>query len=178
MKREDWFLINWACQDCEIARVLNVSREAVRLQRERCGKPQSPEARQRKASLSQQFRDFVTANSEALSGKRIAEIVNASGLQLSRQTAQTLLQSLGVVYSLAREHLHVLPWESMNWRLSNSTLRACWHQPDAFNPQAISQNRCNNNHRPATSPETIEDVHAELAKAAEFWSKKPCFMPL
>lgn len=178
--------VDWTLQDTEIARVLDVSREAVRQQRRKRNAPDSPRKGKNKGKFklnpeTQAMLDLVPK----IAGKKLSEIYNLLPPDLKKFFDSKKPNALMGLYQFLYSHkIEFKPnrpftWvgliDSINWDLPNVDLDNLWNRKKQ--PNIMANLRCRYK-KPAAkwdgrlnhdSPDYKAALAAEEKKANEYY---------
>ena len=113
---QQWSKVDWRRRDADIARVLGVTRECVRLVRK--SKGVGPSAAQR---AIRDFEHFVAAQRERLHGLLVEDVIRHSATDLPYHVVRRVLRDNDV-----RPHEPHSPLREVNWKLPNRDLATIW----------------------------------------------------
>jgi hypothetical protein len=113
---QQWAKVDWNRRDADIARLLGVTRECVRLVRKSRGV--GPSAAQ---TAIRDLEQFVSAHREKLHGLLVEDVTHHSGTDLPYHVVRRVLRDNKV-----KPHEPHSPFRDINWRLPNRDLAAIW----------------------------------------------------
>jgi hypothetical protein len=113
---QQWGRVDWSRRDADIARLLGVTRECVRLVRK--SKGVGPSSAQ---NAIRELEQFVASHRDRLHGLLVEDVSNHSGTDLPYHVVRRVLRDNEV-----RPHEPHSPLRDINWRLPNRDLAAIW----------------------------------------------------
>lgn len=113
----DWNSADWSLKNCELARHFGVSGERVRQIRQARNLPPA----QKQSDGGRMFREYIASHRRQLHKLSIRRMIANSGAEISTATAYEILKNCGI-----KLRSHVIPWEQINWALSDGDLASTW----------------------------------------------------
>lgn len=167
--RSIWDIIDWSCQDTEIARVIRVSRERIRQIRRKRGLANSEHHHSNTATAK--FLRWVKSHAAECATKTASEIAEMCGMEIKLQTIIQMLRDTSTPYvkKVAQQPTH--PHHLMDWRLPNVVLSGIWNVSIAS--IANGRHRLRKMSISLTDGPTYESAHAQQVQAAKEWYRTP-----